>query len=201
LSGMRPLTKAEVEAVLTSFTGHMSQRNRALFRLGINTGFRITEILSLTLGDVIEKDGSIKDFIVVHKCNMKGKTQSRGVSLGQPERHELGKWCAELSRHNRIIRTDAVFCRNFSREAISRQAAHNILKAAFDRAGLKGRLATHSMRKTFAQKMHSAFKRSRKADPLIDTQQALGHKDINSTIKYLQINHCRIQKTIQENAW
>lgn len=43
-------------------------------------------------------------------------------------------------------------------KAISRTQAHCILKDAFEKAGLTGKVATHSMRKTFAQNIWDSTK-------------------------------------------
>ncbi len=37
---------------------------------------------------------------------------------------------------------------------MTRRAAHNVLKTAFIQAGLNGHLATHSLRKSFAQRLY-----------------------------------------------
>ena len=38
--------------------------------------------------------------------------------------------------------------------AMNRQTAHEMLKKAFEDAGLNGKLATHSLRKSFAQRLY-----------------------------------------------
>ena len=38
------------------------------------------------------------------------------------------------------------------KQRMTRRAAHNVLKDAFEAAGLNGHLATHSLRKSFAQR-------------------------------------------------
>jgi len=52
MTGSRPLTELEIQNILQSFTGKYSLRNRTLFLLGLNTGARISELLSLDVGDV-----------------------------------------------------------------------------------------------------------------------------------------------------
>jgi integrase len=52
MNGCRPLTDAEVELVRKTFAGRYAARDRCLFILGIETGFRISELLSVRLGDV-----------------------------------------------------------------------------------------------------------------------------------------------------
>jgi integrase len=52
MKGCRPLTEAEVALVRQSFGGRYARRDRALFLLGVKSGFRISELLALRVGDV-----------------------------------------------------------------------------------------------------------------------------------------------------
>jgi integrase len=63
---------------------------------------------------------------------------------------------------------------------ISRVRAYTILSGVFDDCELAGRLGTHSMRRTFANRIYD-----RVDHDLIKTQRALGHLNINSTVSYL----------------
>ena len=53
MAGCRPLSEYEIYQVLSVLK---NKRNKLLFILGIRTGFRISELLSLTVKDVY-KDG------------------------------------------------------------------------------------------------------------------------------------------------
>ena len=52
MKGIRPLDNDEIRSVSVCFTGTYEVRNRGLFMLGVSTGGRISELLSLTIGDV-----------------------------------------------------------------------------------------------------------------------------------------------------
>ena len=54
MKGTRPLDNDEIRRVSTCFTGTFATRNRGLFMLGVSTGGRISELLSLTIGDVYQ---------------------------------------------------------------------------------------------------------------------------------------------------
>ena len=47
MKGTRPLDNDEIRRVSTCFTSTYEVRNRGLFMLGVNTGGRISELLSL----------------------------------------------------------------------------------------------------------------------------------------------------------
>ena len=47
MKGTRPLDNDEIRRVSAAFTGTYEVRNRSLFMLGVSTGGRISELLSL----------------------------------------------------------------------------------------------------------------------------------------------------------
>ena len=64
-------------------------------------------------------------------------------------------------------------------QAMSRVRTHQILKEAYDINKLAGKLGTHSMWKTFADRVYD-----RLGHNLVKTQKALDHRNINSTVSY-----------------
>ena len=54
MKGTRPLDNDEIRLVSACFTGTFEARNRGLFMLGVSTGGRISELLSLTIADVYQ---------------------------------------------------------------------------------------------------------------------------------------------------
>jgi hypothetical protein len=58
--------------VKESFGGTYRVRDRCLFIVGIHTGFRVAELLSLTVGDVWQHN-RIPDHVTVQRCHMKRK--------------------------------------------------------------------------------------------------------------------------------
>ena len=59
MKGTRPLDNNEIRLVSACFTGTYEVRNRGLFLLGVSTGGRISELLSLQIaGRIPERTGS-----------------------------------------------------------------------------------------------------------------------------------------------
>ena len=54
MKGTRPLDNDEIRLVSACFSGTYEVRNRGLFMLGVSTGGRISELLSLEIGDVYQ---------------------------------------------------------------------------------------------------------------------------------------------------
>ena len=71
--------------------------------------------------------------------------------------------------------------------ALSRSQAHRILERAFQQAGLNGKLATHSLRKTFAQRIYDA------SGDIFLVKEMLGHKSVETTKQYLGVSYARMQ--------
>ena len=64
MKGTRPLDNDEILRVSTCFTGTYEVRNRGLFMLGVSTGGRISELLSLTIGDVYQNQQPVKRSVI-----------------------------------------------------------------------------------------------------------------------------------------
>ena len=64
MKGTRPLDNDEIRLVSACFTGNpFEARNRGLFMLGVSTGGRISELLSLTIGDVYQNRTAVTDLL------------------------------------------------------------------------------------------------------------------------------------------
>ena len=72
-----------------------------------------------------------------------------------------------------------------------RQTAHAILKTAFIEAGLNGHIATHSLRKSFAQRLYD------KTGDIYMVQELLGHRNISTTQKYLGVNYADAKAAVE----
>ena len=185
MKGCRPFTDKEITTISDSLE---SLRDKCLFNLGIFTGFRITEILSLKVKDVMEKDSVINDRVSVYRMHMKNKIESRDVLLHSKVKKMLLEHIKEsgLKSFEFIFKSQKGF-----NKPISRQQAWRLLKDAA--SGMDGKIGTHSARKTFAKRMYEYFKKD-----LVKTCKALGHKNINSTVSYLSFDTAELDKAIED---
>ena len=192
MKGCRPLTDREADAIAESFGGPCAARDRAVFALGRYTGERISAILALRVGDIVQT-GRLTDSIIYRRANRKGKTESRTVTLHPKAKRTLATWINQLSRGTVLTADDYVFrSRKGINRPISRIQYHRILKDAVQPNELTGKIATHSMRKTFADRVYLALDRD-----IFRLQKAMGHKNINSTAQYLSFNEADIENAIK----
>jgi len=83
--------------VAQAFSGVYAARNRALFMLGGQTGFRISALLSLRVGDVWPH-GRLVTRVSVRRRHMKGKVQGRSVVLLPAAQAALAVWLTAMDR-------------------------------------------------------------------------------------------------------
>jgi integrase len=191
MKGCRALTDDEVARVSQAFRGTYAARDRALFVLGIKTGFRVSELLSLRVGDVWQH-GQFLERVAVLRRYMKGKTEGRSVIVHAEAKAALAPWLMEMHRQGDVSPNTSLFA---SRKGLNRplrpgQARH-LLRQAYAACRLTGKLSSHTMRKTFGQTIYEKSGRD-----LLRTQRAMGHKSPASTVAYLHIDERDIDALI-----
>ena len=196
MKGTRPLDNNEIWLVSACFDGTFEVRNRGLFMLGVSTGGRISELLSLQIGDVYQNGRAVSD-LRFGKSIVKGGEVSRAVPVNVDGRHaieDLVNW--HRDRYGDVDPNRPLFpSRQGKRlQPMTRRAAHNVLKAAFEAAGLNGHLATHSLRKSFAQRLYN------RTGDIFMVQEMLGHRNVSTTQKYLGVNYASVRQAVEEIA-
>ena len=142
MKGTRPLNNDEIRRVSDCFDGIFETRNRGLFMLGVSTGGRISELLSLQIADVYQNGSAVTD-LLYSKSIVKGGEVSRAVPVNRDGRQAIDNligWHIDyygMTENNRPLFPS----RNGQGEKrMSRRTAHDVLKTAFEAAGLNGHL-------------------------------------------------------------
>ena len=191
MKGCRSFKDQEANLISKSFGGQYAARDRAVFAVGRYTGERISAILQLKVGEVVQA-GRIVDAVTYRRANRKGKVEGRTVRLHPEAKAALAEWINQLARGTVLTADEFIFqSRKGQNKPISRVQYHRILKEAVQANELSGKIATHSMRKTFADRIYEALDRD-----IFRTQKALGHKNINSTVQYLSFKEADIEAAI-----
>ena len=196
MKGTRPLDNDEIRRVSAAFTGIFATRNRGLFMLGVSTGGRISELLSLTIGDVYQNGRAVSD-LLYSKSIVKGGEVSRAVPVNIDGRDAIeDKIYWHREKYATLAPSRPLFpSRNKSGSvAMNRQTAHDMLKKAFVDAGLNGKLATHSLRKSFAQRVYE------QNGDIYLVQELLGHRNVATTQKYIGVNYATARETVEAMA-
>jgi len=190
--GCRPLANDELTKALKAFRGPYRHRDRALFAVGLTTGLRISELLSLTLGHVLE-DGRIVDEIRLEAAATKGGADAAALPVHELARKALRTWLRQLGRLGYLTADCFLFqSQSIGNAALNRSHAWRILRRTFRRAGLRGKLGTHCMRKTFAGNIYEACGK----DPNF-TRIATRHRSPEALIAYLEEDRAKVDKVIR----
>ena len=196
MKGTRPLDNDEIRRVSACFTGMYEVRNRGLFMIGVSTGGRISELLSLTIGDVYQNRSAVTD-LLFQRSIVKGGEVSRAVPVNADGRRAIQALIDWHRRHYRSVASKRPLFPSRHKSgtvALHRQTAHDILKNAFIAAGLNGKLATHSLRKSFAQRLYD------KTGDIYMVQELLGHRNISTTQNYLGVNYADARAAVESIA-
>ena len=196
MKGTRPLDNDEIRRVSTCFTGTFEVRNRGLFMIGVSTGGRISELLSLRIEDVYQNKKPVTD-LLYSKSIVKGGEVSRSVPVNADGRRAIDALVNWHRRHYRSVAAKRPLFPTRHKSgtvALHRQTAHDILKTAFIAAGLNGKLATHSLRKSFAQRLYD------KTGDIYLVQALLGHRNIATTQNYLGVNYADARAAVEAIA-
>ena len=194
MKGTRPLNNDEILRVSGCFTGIFAARNLGLFMMGVSTGGRISELLSLQIADVYQNSSAVGD-LLYNKSIVKGGEISRAVPVNRDGRQAIeGLVGWHRAHYSNIDPHRPLFPSRNGRgeKRMSRRTAHDVLKDAFEAAGLNGHLATHSMRKSFAQRLYD------RTSDIFAVQEMLGHRNVSTTQKYLGVNYASVRDALEE---
>jgi len=154
-------------------------RDYLLFVAGINTGLRISDLLTLKVVDVRDKDH------IVIKEQKTGKTKR--FLINGCFKNSLEGYINSMSDDDYLFQS-----RNGSNKPISRMQAYRIINDACRQVGIKDQIGTHTLRKTFGYHHYQQYK-----DVAI-LQDIFNHSAPSVTLRYIGINDDMKDKTMQD---
>jgi integrase len=150
-----------------------SQRDLLFFILGINTGMRVSDLLSLKVSDVWNGT-ACKDFLYIPDPKTDGE---KSFYLNNSVRRELKQY---LDNQN-LQPEDYLFKSKKNNQPITRQQAYRIINHAAKEVGVPGKIGTHTLRKTFG---YHAY---RKGIAISIIKAIYNHSTPTETLRYLGI--------------
>ncbi|MGV2940899.1 tyrosine-type recombinase/integrase [Mesobacillus sp. LC4] len=130
---------------MKDFLENHSTRDFCLFLLGINTGIKLQDLLSLRVHDVCQQDGKAANVLSIPSYS------NPPVYLNAPIRSSLEKYLSE----NTLIDSDYLFKSRKTSNPITRQQAYRIINAAAKNAGIDEPVGMITLRKTFGYHAYS----------------------------------------------
>ena len=148
-------------------------RDYCLFTLGINSGLRISDLLKLTVADVMEK-GKPKDRIRIRE---KKTNKFKNFPLSNNAKSAI----KEYLKTRNYTENEPLFISRKNKGFLLRQQAYKIINDVAVSVGIKEKIGTHTLRKTFGY--HAYIKTKNIA--LI--QKLLNHSSPSVTLRYIGI--------------
>jgi len=163
--------RKKIEAIKKVLKGS-NLRDYVLFILGINSGLRVSDLLKLKTSDVLDEKGRVKDRITVREKKT-GKTKTFPFSdtvIKALKEYLLG-----------TLPDRALFPSRKGGGPITRQQAYRIINDAAKMVGLKDKIGTHTLRKTFGYHAYMA------GVDVTRIQSLLNHSSQKETLRYIGI--------------
>jgi len=181
-----PLTHSEAQRIMDA----LPLMYRTIVAIERYTGFRISEILSLRVKDVFE-NGKVRSTIHLRK-RLKKRSQIQGEDFDINAK--LHKILLEYGKQREVSDDGLLFPspRNALRPCSVRGVQKQIKQVA-QKLGIDKSIGTHSFRKTFASDIYT-----RSGANLKMVQRALGHTNVSSTDKYLDVDGAELNRILHE---
>jgi integrase len=170
--------KRKISQIENLLKGQGRTRDFLLFTVGVNSALRISDLLTLTVGDFIDANGWLRSEFTLKEQ----KTGKRYVLTINESIREA--WLFYASTHGDTIqrRENAVFFNLKSGDgAIQRGQAWRLIQQICKDVGLNGEYGTHTLRKTWGYHARLA------GVDLATIMRKFNHNRIDITMRYLGI--------------
>ena len=170
------LTVADIENLLAAPNTDepLAIRDRAILEFAYATGVRVSELVGLTLQDILFEEGVARVF---------GKgAKERLVPVGRRALGAVALYAREIRPTLDKGKARGILFLNARGTPLSRVGAWGVIKGTARRAGLTKRVTPHTLRHTFATHLLEGG-----AD-LRAVQEMLGHADLSTTQLYTHVD-------------
>lgn len=156
-----------------------SPRDHLLFLIGINTAFRVSDLLSLRYVDVIDDKGRVLEHFTLKETKT-GKNNKVAMTKGVQK--ALKEYVANNYRGDmyEYLFKSRKRDKDGTSQPINRKSAWRIIQQAADQLGLKN-IGSHSLRKTFA------YHQYKMGTDIVLLQDMLNHSSPGVTLRYIGI--------------
>jgi integrase len=189
MKGCPAPTKPEINLALRNLRGRWRWRNRALLILGIHTGLRISELLSLRLGQVYQ-GGQVLPRVYLQRQDSKGKRAGSSIVIHPRAVAALMKWIQSPLEPTQP--EQPLFpSQRYPDRAMDRHTGWLTLHRAFVAAGVIGMAGSHCMRKTYAENVRIAL-----GGDIFRLSKAMRHTSVFTTLAYMSYKQEEIDRAI-----
>lgn len=162
--------KKEIKAV-ENYLKENNERDYVIWVLGVNSGLRVSDIVGLNVSDVVDK---------THITIIEKKTQKRKSFYINDK---LKKVLKDFTKNRNL--DEPLFLGKQGRRLNQRQV-YRFLVNTCNKLGIKAKVSTHTMRRTFGYHHYQQFK------DVVILQRIFNHSSQRITLMYLGIDQDEI---------
>ncbi|MBF0529187.1 MAG: tyrosine-type recombinase/integrase, partial [Deltaproteobacteria bacterium] len=144
----------------------------------------------LRVRDVVDGQGLVVERIWYARQTIKGKKEGQAKAVHPSAREALQALVDELKADGYGLYSYLFRGRQENRP-LDRKTVYWTFRKIFSNCGLSGKLGTHCMRKTFADRIFEATGRD-----IFKTAKALDHRQVNSTPSYLSFREEELEGVV-----
>lgn len=184
----KPISISQVRQLLaqpTKLNTLEAKRDKAMLELLYASGMRISELVSLNLGDVDTEGGSVRCFGKGHK--------ERIIPIYEQAAQAVKEYAATVRPRLVHNKSEVALFLNPRGDRLTRQGFWQKLKEYAKSAGLNAQISPHTLRHSFATHMLSGG-----AD-LRAVQELLGHANISTTQVYTHLTTEHVRRAYEKS--
>lgn len=154
------------------------KRNYLIFKVGVNSGLRISDILKLKISDIKHENGTMRDNIII----IEKKTNKKKIFRFNAElKKEMEEYTKNMQQHEYIFQS-----RKGINKPITRTQMYRILNDTAKIVGITDSIGNHTMRKSFGYHHYLKYK------DVAMLQTIFNHSSPSITLRYIGISQDEI---------
>lgn len=170
---VQPIRSLKQIETIKKLLKQQSLRDYCLFVLGINSGLRISDLLKLRISDVAEK-GKVKDRIRLRENKTK---KFKDFPISDNAKSAI----REYLKSRQYSENEPLFISRKNKGFLLRQRAYKILNEVARSIGIKEKIGTHTLRKTFGYHAYNS------GYDIAIIQKLFNHSSPSVTLRYIGI--------------
>ena len=170
---VQPIRNLKQIETIKKLLKQQNLRDYCLFVLGINSGLRISDLLKLQVIDVTE-NGKIKDRI---RLREKKTNKFKDFPLSEKTKQAI----KEYLKTRNYKENEPLFVSRKNRGFLLRQQAYKIINDVAKSVGIKEKIGTHTLRKTFGYHAYN------NGYDIAIIQKLFNHSSTAVTLRYIGI--------------
>ena len=180
------LSVDEIDAIIGAIDLSLPQghRNKAMLETLYSCGLRVSELISLKLGDMFLDDGVIR---VTGKGN-----KQRFVPINDTLRRNIEIWLEQRRLMSPDQKSADIVFLNRNGRKLTRVMIFTIIKRATEAAGIRKDVSPHTFRHSFATHLLEGGASRRQV------QELLGHESILTTEIYTHLDRTHLRESIEK---